>query len=82
MDDTGGHERVSHLQQHGRPAAEERYERRVAHPTDDTLGREVSVSARHPLRVRRDAGAIGAKLLELGHADRVPVAYDRGCERS
>jgi hypothetical protein len=46
-----GDERVGDLQKDGGPAAEQRDERRVADPTDDTLGREVAIPARHPLPV-------------------------------
>jgi hypothetical protein len=50
-----GDERVGDLQKDGWAAAELADERRVADPTDDTLGRGVAIPARHPLPVRPGA---------------------------
>jgi hypothetical protein len=55
VDDARRNERVRHLKEDGRAAAEERYERRVADATDDALGLEVAIAARESLRVRAAA---------------------------
>jgi hypothetical protein len=61
LDDAGGDERVRDLEQHGRPAAEERRHRRVAEPADDAVGAEVAVGGREALGV----GPHGRKFPQL-----------------
>ena len=75
LDDACRDERMRDLEQHRRPAAEERGQRGVADSPDRALGREVPVPAREPVGVRAPCGCSRST---SPHAHTVPFSASLG----
>src|SRR5439155_20664572 len=71
IEDAGGHERMSHLQEHRRATTQKRDKRRVAESPDDTLRREIAIPASQSLRMGNRARTSPA-CPTLCHPNRMP----------